>query len=250
MRKRQSARVRGIPTLLALLGALLLSSGFAVMVAAGGATASQGDDHKQAVCHPVNGKGELKNGWNLIPPDKASSHIDEANGNAPKHTSKDGRHDTLATPDGEGGWTCPSQDEEQPGLATAGVSKADPSCEDTDGSWTVVDLSHATSDDGASGNGVPNGTVTVHFTADDGYEFGDGNGKTSVTVSFGPLVVPEGLELQDGVCVAVSPPGGGTVSPPAGETPRKKAAETTAGTVTTPTVVHAGLSGPAGPFSP
>lgn len=54
---------------------------------------------KPAVCHPVNGKGELGNGWNLISPNKASSHINEAlypNGHYWKHESKDGRHDEYA----------------------------------------------------------------------------------------------------------------------------------------------------------
>lgn len=61
------------------------------------------DDHKESVCHPVNGKGELGNGWNLIPPDKHSSHIDdEGNG---KHTSNDGRTDIISV-DG----TCPDPD--------------------------------------------------------------------------------------------------------------------------------------------
>ena len=58
------------------------------------------DDDKPWICHPVNGKGELGNGWNLINPDHASSHIDE--GVYPvepywMHMSNDGlRHDRYA----------------------------------------------------------------------------------------------------------------------------------------------------------
>ncbi len=64
---------------------------------------------KPSICHPVNGKGELGNGWNLISPAKASSHINEAlypDGEYWKHESKDGRHDIYST-DGK---TCPTPD--------------------------------------------------------------------------------------------------------------------------------------------
>lgn len=65
------------------------------LIAAPAATATPGGDHKQSVCHPVEGKGETGTGWNIIPPDKASSHIDEATG-VGKHTRKDGRTDVYA----------------------------------------------------------------------------------------------------------------------------------------------------------
>lgn len=61
---------------------------------------------KQSVCHPVNGKGETGNGWNIISPNHASSHIDEdeyPNGTYWKHESNDGlRHDVYAV-----NGTCP-----------------------------------------------------------------------------------------------------------------------------------------------
>ena len=67
-------------------------------------------DPKSWICHPVNGKGETGNGWNLINPDKASSHINEdayPDGTYWKHQSNDkARHDIYATPDGDG-WACP-----------------------------------------------------------------------------------------------------------------------------------------------
>jgi LPXTG-motif cell wall-anchored protein len=68
------------------------------------AAATQGDDHKQSVCHPVEGEGETGTGWNIIPPDKASSHIDEETGEG-FHTRKDGRTDVYAV-DGK----CPGDD--------------------------------------------------------------------------------------------------------------------------------------------
>ncbi len=67
--------------------------------------ANAGDD-KPWICHPVEGKGELGNGWNLINPSKASSHIDESaypDGVYWKHETRDGRHDEYAV-DG----SCPA----------------------------------------------------------------------------------------------------------------------------------------------
>jgi hypothetical protein len=66
------------------------------------------DADKPAVCHPVEGNGELGNGWNLIAPAQASSHIDESlfpNGEYWKHETSDGRHDIYS----EDGETCPDQ---------------------------------------------------------------------------------------------------------------------------------------------
>ena len=58
------------------------------------ANATPGPDHKEWILHPVAGQGELKNGYNCISPDKASSHFDE-NGN-PKHEAE-GRVDKYDT---------------------------------------------------------------------------------------------------------------------------------------------------------
>ena len=82
-----------------IAGVVLVLAGISIGLA-GPAEATKGPDHKQSICHPVEGDGELGNGWNLIPPDKASSHIDE-NGNG-FHTRQDGRTDVYAI-DG----TCP-----------------------------------------------------------------------------------------------------------------------------------------------
>lgn len=64
------------------------------------AVATGGSDHKEVICHPVNGKGETGYGWDIIDVDKASSHFDEYG--KPKHESNDGRTDTYAV-----GGLCP-----------------------------------------------------------------------------------------------------------------------------------------------
>lgn len=56
--------------------------------------ANAGGDHKEWILHPVNGKGELKNGYNCISPDKHSSHFDEHG--HPKHEAE-GRVDKYDT---------------------------------------------------------------------------------------------------------------------------------------------------------
>lgn len=73
------------------------------------ATAETGGHLAEYVCHPVNGAGELGDGWNLIPPDKADSHVDadllalyEAGDTSIvywKHMTSDGRHDIPALSD-------------------------------------------------------------------------------------------------------------------------------------------------------
>jgi LPXTG-motif cell wall-anchored protein len=120
---------------------------------------------KKEVCHPVNGKGELGNGWNIIPPDQASSHIDEETG-AGFHESKDGRTDVYAV-DGK----CP-------GGATyidipAALDVLDP-CDSGNATWdykgdTSNDFSWDLTDDGEltaiahEGFLFENGDKTVPF---------------------------------------------------------------------------------------
>ena len=94
-----------------ILVALLVITGVITVVGVASvlnASATPGEDHKEWVCHPVEGQGETGTGWNLIEPDKASSHLDE-NGQG-KHTRKDGRTDVYATAVGScpGGETTPS----------------------------------------------------------------------------------------------------------------------------------------------
>jgi hypothetical protein len=84
MTRTRTSRVGLVLTLVAMLV-------LTVLVAQRSEAAADG----RQVCHPVNGKGETGTGWNLIGPDHASSHINEATG-AGKHTSSDGRTDVYA----------------------------------------------------------------------------------------------------------------------------------------------------------
>ncbi len=86
MSSANSSRARRWWAFVALIGVLVTSSGLALTASAGSANAVGGPD----ICHPVNGKGGLGNGWSLIGPAQASAHLDEVDGNAPQHTSKDG----------------------------------------------------------------------------------------------------------------------------------------------------------------
>lgn len=74
-----------------------------------GPPVSNPTEEKPSICHPVYGKGETGNGWNIISPDKASAHIDEnvyPNAGYWKHETLDGRVDTYATADGK----CPDRE--------------------------------------------------------------------------------------------------------------------------------------------
>ena len=117
-----------------IAGAVLVLTGIGIGLA-GPASATKGPDHKQSICHPVNGAGELGNGWNLIPPDKASSHIDESlypNGHYWKHEAKDGRHDIFST-DG----TCPSSpDPTTSTVTTSSTTTAPPTTQTTTSTTT------------------------------------------------------------------------------------------------------------------
>lgn len=108
MRKKRS-------TLLPILGVMIVAiAGFMALRIP--AHATQGN-HQTWVCHPVNGNGETGYGWNLIKPDHASSHIDEAlypNGHYWKHETQDGRHDVYAVDGHCPGWTPPTTETPTP----------------------------------------------------------------------------------------------------------------------------------------
>jgi hypothetical protein len=89
------------------------------------------DEEKPPVCHPVEGNGELGNGWNLISPDQASSHIDEAlfpNGEYWKHETSDGRHDMYS----EDGETCPDAEEPPEECVPEDFNGDEPGCGEPD----------------------------------------------------------------------------------------------------------------------
>lgn len=109
------------------------------------AEATTGHDHKEWICHPVNGAGQDGHGWNLINVDKASSHFDKDG--HPKHESHDGRVDTYST-NGQ----CPFD---------GGVPTPSSSPEPTDGSSPSGDPTIVPTD-----NGNPTGTPTVDGTTE------------------------------------------------------------------------------------
>lgn len=256
-------RARRAATFLAALGALVMSSGVALMVAA---TPANAVAEKPSICHPVNGKGELGNGWDLISPDKASSHIDEAlfpNGEYWKHESKDGlRHDMYAVngtcpgepipseecpqgtdragqevPDGQDSEEFCNDDEEQPLVATATATPNTPTCANNVPSYTKsgTNIEAAWKESAAPAFGA---TITVTATAVKGAEFAGGASTKAIEVTFpaaatgcGTVVNPPQTTQTESTVV---------VSPPKQHTTKTKAkAEATV----TPTVVEAGLAG-------
>jgi hypothetical protein len=222
-RATKGKTARRAATMLAVLGALVLSTGVALIATSTSANAAQGP----SICHPVNGKGELGNGWNLIPPDKASSHIDESqypDGHYWKHESKDGlRHDVYADEEGN----CPGDIVEVPDVATASVSFTDPTCDNGNVASFSTSGENVTFDDPAA---TPGAHITVTATAVDGAEF-DG-GDTTMTFEHDFTAAAD--------CTRVTPP---QVSPPSVKPPKK---HTQTESTVTPTVVHAGLAGVSG----
>jgi hypothetical protein len=94
--------------LIGLVGLIALVLGFVSPAQAGGNSGKGGNDDKPWICHPVEGKGELGNGWNLINPDDASRHIDEKTGKG-LHARKDGSTDRYAVKV-DGKWVCKDRD--------------------------------------------------------------------------------------------------------------------------------------------
>lgn len=214
--KRLSARRAA--TFLAALGALVMSSGVVLMATTTSANAAQGP----SVCHPVNGAGELGNGWNLIPPDHASSHIDESlypDGEYWKHQTKDGRHDVYADAENQ----CPG-DIVEPVVATASVSFTDPSCDNGNVASFSTSGENVEFDDPTATAGQH---ITVTATAINDAEFEGGGTEATFEHDF-----PAAAD-----CTEVSPP---VVSPPSVKPPKK---HTQTQSTVTPTVVHAGLAG-------
>jgi hypothetical protein len=146
------------------------------------------DEEKPPVCHPVEGNGELGNGWNLISPDQASSHIDESlfpDGEYWKHKTSDGRHDMYS----EDGETCP--DGEEPPECPNGDFNGDevPGCGEPDpGPGTCP-----TGTDNV-GQEIPEGETEEEFCDDDDEEEVCPEGTDNVD-----QVIPEG-ETEETFC--------------------------------------------------
>ncbi|MGO4255461.1 hypothetical protein [Marmoricola sp. RAF53] len=174
----KSTRAR-VATIIAALGVLVMSSGAALMASAGTANAAQtGGESKPAICHPVNGKGETKTGWNIISPNKASSHIDESlypNGHYWKHESKDGRHDEYAV---NGACPSPSTPPTEPTVITPTISYADPDCENPQRASFTLSVDDLDNIDAAitkvvTGAAAVGGSVQVTVSPKDGFAFPD-----------------------------------------------------------------------------
>lgn len=191
------------------------------------ANASVKTDDKPWICHPVEGKGETGYGWNLINPNKASSHIDEATG-AGKHTRKDGRTDVYAV-DGKcpGAPTEPTEtptdptdnptDPTDPTEPTDNPTTDEPVVEKVTPVWSVKVSCLTPRNEWITANSteayvakvyLTSGHVyEIEFTANEGYEFtesdkytlSDDKGRALVTGRFPVLrcVVPKPVEVDE-----------------------------------------------------
>lgn len=172
----KSTRTR-VATIIAALGVLVMSSGAALMASAGTANAAQtGGESKPAICHPVNGLGETKTGWNIISPDKASSHIDESlypDGHYWKHESKDGRHDEYAV---NGACPSPSTPPTDPTVINPTISYEDPDCDHLDRASYTLSVEDLDNIDAAisktvTGSAAAGSSIQVTITPKDGFAF-------------------------------------------------------------------------------
>jgi hypothetical protein len=229
---------RRIAASLGVLGALVMSSGVALMVTATPANAAQ----KVTFCHSTESQSHP---WNLITTSVnafyqghvLAQHTDDVYPavsfvkkgvtiNIPAQ-----HYDAAFIANG-----CKNSEPEEPGLATATVEPTQATCDD-DASYTATGdhvASFTESAEPAAGTTI---TVTAH--AVEGFQFGNESATQDFPLSFDPA--PTNCPTT-----VVSPPGGTTVvSPPKAHTPKAHTpkAKTPKAAVTTPTVVHAGLVG-------
>jgi hypothetical protein len=217
--KRMTARRAA--TFLAVLGALVMSSGVALMAAATPANAAAAD--KVVVCKYVSTPGghvshvvivsenTLPDGFDgTFPFQWTDAHGQSLQGSIAIRLANQGEqaHDVSL---GE----CPQAETD---LATASVTFTDPSCDNGNVASYETSGEHVTFDSPVAAAGA---SITVTATADENAEFDGGGQQATFDHTF--------TAAED--CTVVSPP---TVNPP-------KKHHTT--TVVTPTVVHAGLIG-------
>jgi hypothetical protein len=144
------------------------------------------NEEKPWICHPVNGKGELGNGWNLIAPNDPSSHIDESvypGDGYWEHMSNDGlRHDVYADlREGEDGkdqsdYTCPGdQLTEVTPHADGATDDCDPDSFGTITVTAVEGVTYTLQDDSTiTGTIAANGTNTVTAHLAENYVLAEG----------------------------------------------------------------------------
>lgn len=224
---------------MAAVGALLISSGIALMAAPTTASAAQfkNDDHKVVLCHGTSSEG---NPYVGISVDKHATKAHEGHSHVWSgdtwwhgvfHQDGSVKLDVIpapgATEDAQMAY-CNAPAEEAP-QATASVTAVQPTCANGNtASYTKEGTHVATWTQSAAP--APGTSITVTATAENGTTFSGGAST---------MVFPLTFEAAKTNCGAVSPPTSTTeVSPP--KTKTKAKAETT---TVSPTVVEAGLPG-------
>ena len=248
MNKRTSARRAA--TFLAALGALVMSSGVALMVTATSANAADhGPDPKIVVCKYVDTPGgQLQTGNNPIEVslNTLNNVVDDAWLNNPDRTFPKSWNDAHGQSGGGGsiaiGYTgegldisdcsgdTPPPPPPPPGVATASVTPVQATCTAA-ASYTTSGTHVASFSESAAPAAGTTITVTAH--AESGYKL-NGNDTEDFVLNF--AAAPTN-------CTTVNPP---TTTPTTPTTvvdaPKTKAKAETQTAAVTPTVVHAGLT--------
>ena len=223
--KKKRLTARRAATFLAVLGALVMSSGVALMATATSANAAP--DDKVVVCKYVSTPGGELDHIVIV---SANTLPDGFNGTFPFEwqDAQGGQGGSIAVRlanEGEQAKDVPVSDcpsgEEEPLVATASVTPIQATC-DTAADYTATGDNVSFSESAAPAAGT---SITVTATADPGAEFAGG----ATTQDF-PLTFD----------AAPTDCGGTVVSPPK---PPTKHHTTTKTPTVTPTVVHAGLTG-------
>jgi len=261
MKKRTSARRAA--TFLAALGALVMSSGIALMVTATSADA-RGEIHKSYVCKYVKTPGSdtetLQTGQNPIWVDNhsiAGKDIvqvgDEFTDGQVRSVVIIANTAKLKPEPSVSRCETPGGDDEQPGDASASATPVQPTCTTAASYTTTVSHAQFTSTPPAAAG------TTIHLTAeaDNGFAFEDGDTTLDVPLTFDAAPTNCGSSVESPkVCPAGTKHVGETI--PAGQTAATFCDEKTEGvvveapktetkakattTAVTPTVVHAGLT--------
>jgi hypothetical protein len=243
-KNKKPTAVRRVATSLAVLGALVMSSGVALMVtaASANATTTTTTTLKDWVCKYVGQPGHevLKQGndglvWVATDQPQGTFFVDNQQlsyllvADVPQDPKPDASNCPPAPGDEEPP-TCPAGTDHAGDEIPVGQT-AESFCDDADAPVCAVGTDNA-------GQTIPGGQTAEEFCDDaDAPVCAVGTDNAGQTI-------PEGQTAEEfctDTVVVVSPPGGTTVvSPPKAKTPK---AHTPKAAVSTPTVVHAGLAG-------
>jgi hypothetical protein len=174
----------------AVLGALVISSGVALLVSAPAANATQNDDAKVVVCKYVSTPGGKLD--HVVVP-SASTLPDDFNGQFPfEWTDAQGQSTfgSIALRYAADGEQAKDVDPAECNAGAGDISYTEPTCESpTTVDFAVADVRHATI--GYTGDKVPGGTITVTATATSPFKFADGTTtKTYPSHTFNAAVDP------------------------------------------------------------